>query len=61
MTDAGTLFCPGNLNCGFGSSVMAALEEGMELLGITIFANALLHICLAACPKLTAVFKKAQC
>jgi hypothetical protein len=46
------LFCRGDLNCGLGFSVMVALEEGMELIGITIFANALLHICLAACPKL---------
>jgi hypothetical protein len=56
---SGGLLCRESLNCGFGSSVMVALEEGMELLGVTIFANALLHICLAACPKLTAAMEKA--
>jgi hypothetical protein len=34
---------------------MVALEEGMELIGVAIFANALLHLCLAACPKLVTV------
>jgi hypothetical protein len=56
---SGGLLCRESLNCGFSSSVMVALEEGMELLGVTIFANALLHICLAACPKLTAAMEKA--
>ncbi|MGH6893599.1 MAG: hypothetical protein ACREEP_15215 [Dongiaceae bacterium] len=38
-------------DCGFGHSVMIAVEEGMEMIGITIFANALMHTCLTACPK----------
>ena len=36
-------------------TLMVALEEGMELIGVAIFANALLHLCLAACPKLRTV------
>lgn len=46
------LFCRGDLSCGLGFSVIIALEEGMELIGIAILVNALLHICLAAHPKL---------
>jgi len=54
LADAGGWFCRGS-DCDFSSSVMVALEEGMELIGVAIFANALLHLCLAACPKLVTV------
>lgn len=39
-------------DCGFSYNLLVALEEGMEMFGITIFANALLRLCLQACPKL---------
>jgi len=54
LAEAGGWFCRGS-DCDFSSSVMVALEEGMELIGVAIFANALLHLCLAACPKLRTV------
>lgn len=37
--------------CGYGYSIMLAVEEGMEMIGITIFANALLHIMPAVLPR----------
>ena len=37
--------------CGYGYSIMLAIEEGMEMIGITIFANALLHIMPAVLPR----------
>jgi hypothetical protein len=45
-------------DCGFSYSLLVALEEGMEMLGITIFANALLRLCLEACPKLSVRFSR---
>jgi hypothetical protein len=45
-------------DCGFGYSLLVALEEGMEMLGITIFANALMRLCLEACPTLSLRFTR---
>jgi hypothetical protein len=45
-------------DCGFSYNLLVALEEGMEMLGITIFANALLRLCLEACPKLSVRFSR---
>jgi hypothetical protein len=45
-------------DCGFSYNLLVALEEGMEMLGITIFANALMRLCLQACPKLRLLFTR---
>ena len=44
--------------CGFAYRILVAVEEGMEMIGITIFANALMHTCLAACPKVCIRFER---
>ena len=42
-------------DCGFSYNLLVALEEGMEMLGITIFANALLGYASRLAPSLVCV------
>jgi len=47
---AAARYCIVTGDCGYGYSVIAAVEEAMEMIGITIFANALMQAALSPAP-----------
>lgn len=43
--------CCDHVSCGFTYGIIVAIEEGMEMIGVTIFSNALSHILLDVSPR----------